>query len=161
MRFRTRTELVKNAGGKTMTHEDRGHYARKHSPDRKARPEIAEAVKNKASNGKISCAAAHKIARDLDVSPAEVGFTVDILEIRIVKCQLGLHGYYPKKRIVEPVETVSEKLKEAVRKSLLEGKLTCASAWKIAKSLEMTKMEVSSACEALKIKISSCQLGAF
>lgn len=144
-----------------MTHEDRGHYGKKHSPDRKVRPEIAEAVKNKASNGTISCAAAHKIARDLNVSPAEVGFTMDVLEIRLVKCQLGLHGYYPEKRIVKPTDTVSKIMENAIRESLVDGKLPCASAWDIAERMETTKMEVSSAGEALRIKISSCQLGAF
>jgi hypothetical protein len=144
-----------------MTHEDRGHYAKKHSPDLKVQPEIAEVLNNKASNRKISCAVAHKIARDLNVSPAEVGLTTDILEIRIVKCQLGLHGYYPEKRIVKPAETVSRTLEKAIRNSLLDGKLKCAPAWDIAKSLKIARMDVSAACEALKIKISSCQLGAF
>jgi len=144
-----------------MTHEDRGHYAKKHSPDRKIRPEIAEALNKKVSDQKLTCAAAHKIAGDLNVSPAEVGITTDILEIRLVKCQLGLHGYYPEKRIDKPAETVSQTLENAVRDSLVEGKLTCAAAWDIAKGLKISRMDVSSACEALKIKISSCQLGAF
>jgi hypothetical protein len=144
-----------------MTHEDKGHYAKKHSPDRKVQPEIAEALNNKASNRKISCAAAHKIAKDLNVSPAEVGFTTDTLEIRLIKCQLGLHGYYPEKRIVKPAETVSQTLKKAIRDSLVHGKLDCAAAWDIAKRLGIARMDVSSACETLKIKISSCQLGAF
>jgi hypothetical protein len=144
-----------------MTHEDRGHYAKKHSPDRKVQPEIAEALNSKASNRKISCSAAHKIAKDLNVSPAEVGFTTDILEIRIVKCQLGLHGFYPEKRIVKPAENVSQTLKEAIRDSIADGKLECAAAWDIAKRLGIARMDVSSACEGLKIKISSCQLGAF
>ena len=144
-----------------MTHEDTGHYAKKHSPDRKVQPEIAKALKQKASNREISCAAAHKIARDLKVSPAEVGFTTDTLEIRIVKCQMGLHGYHPEKRIVKPAETVSQNLEKAIRDSLIEGKLTCAAAWDIAKGLGISKMDVSSACETLKIKVSSCLLGAF
>jgi hypothetical protein len=144
-----------------MTHEDRGHYAKKHSPDRKVQPEIAEALNSKASNRRISCTAAHKIATDLNVSPAEVGFTNDILEIRIVKCQLGLHGFYPEKRIVKPAENVSQTLKEAIRDSIADGKLECAAAWDIAKRLGIARMDVSSACEGLKIKISSCQLGAF
>ena len=144
-----------------MTHEDRGHYAKKHSPDRKVQPEIAEALNSKASNRKISCSAAHKIAKDLNVSPAEVGFTTDILEIRIVKCQLGLHGFYPEKRIVKPAENLSQTMKEAIRDSLVDGKLECAGAWDIAKRLGIARMDVSSACEGLKIKISSCQLGAF
>lgn len=144
-----------------MTHEDRGHYAKKHSPDRKVQPEIAEVLNNRASNRKISCAAAHRIAMDLNVSPAEIGFTTDKLEIRIVKCQLGLHGFYPEKRIVKPAETVSKTLEKAIRDSLVDGKLQCAAAWDIAKRLGIARMDVSSACEALKTKISSCQLGAF
>jgi hypothetical protein len=95
------------------------------------------------------------------VSPAEVGFTTDILEIRIVKCQLGLHGFYPEKRIVKPAENVSQTLEKAIRDSLVDGKLDCAGAWDIAKRLGIARMDVSSACEGLKIKISSCQLGAF
>jgi len=144
-----------------MTHEDRGHYAKKHSPDRKIRPEIAEALNKKVSDQKLTCAAAHKIAGDLNVSPAEVGFTMDALEIRITKCQLGLHGYYPEKRIVKPAESVSEDLEKAIRESLVNGKIECAAAWDIAKKFGIARMGVSSACENLKIKISSCQLGAF
>lgn len=144
-----------------MTHEDTGHYAKKHSPDRKVQPEIAKALKQKASNREISCAAAHKIARDLKVSPAEVGFTTDTLEIRIVKCQIGLYGYHPEKRIVKPAETVSKTLEEAIRDSLVGERLSCRAAWDIAKRLDIAKMAISSACETLKIKISSCQLGSF
>ena len=144
-----------------MTHEDSGHYARKHDPDRKVNPEIAEAVRQRAINGEIPCAVAHKVAGDLKITPAEVGFTADLLEMCIVKCQLGLYGYLPEKRIVKPAETVSQDLEEAIRESLDNGKLSCEAAWHIAKRFGTGKMQVSSACEALKIKISSCQLGAF
>ncbi len=144
-----------------MTHEDRGHYAKKHQPDRQVRPEIAEAVKQNASKGEISCAAAHKIARYQNVPPAEVGFTIDSLEIRIVKCQLGLHGYRPDKKIVKPAETVSQDLQETIHDSLTDGRLSCAAIWDIAKKMRMARMEVSSACETLGVKIYSCQLGAF
>ncbi|MBW1910983.1 MAG: hypothetical protein JRJ11_15840 [Deltaproteobacteria bacterium] len=144
-----------------MTHEDTGHYAKKHSPDRKVQPEIAKALKQKASNREISCAAAHKIARDLKVSPAEVGFTTDTLEIRIVKCQMGLYGYQPEKRVVKPAKTVSQTLEEAICDSLVGERLSCRAAWDIAKRSGTAKMAISSACETLKIKISSCQLGSF
>ncbi len=144
-----------------MTHEDRGHYAKKHPPDRKVQPEIAEALKQKATKRKVSCAAAHKIAGDLNVPPAEVGFTIDTLEIRIIKCQMGLYGYHPEKRIVKPAETVTQSLEKAIRDALVNGKIECAAAWDIAKKFGIARMDVSSACETLKVKISSCQLGAF
>jgi len=144
-----------------MTHEDAGHYAKKHSAERNVKPEITEAVKQRASDGAISCAAAHKIAVDLGVPPEEIGVGIDLLELRIVKCQLGLYGYRPEKKVVKPAEAVAEALEGAIKESLVEGRLSCTAAWDIAKRLGIAKMDVSSACEALKIKMVSCQLGAF
>ena len=144
-----------------MTHENNGHYAKKHDPGRKVKPEVAEAVKQHISKGVISCAAAFRIAKDLKVPAAEIGFTLDTLEISIVKCQLGLYGYSPEKKIVKPAETVSQATEEVIRDALDNDRLTCTRAWDIAETLGIGKMEVSSACEALQIKISSCQLGSF
>lgn len=144
-----------------MTHEDAGHYKKKHPSDREPKPEVVQAVKRKASNEEISCAAAHRIAEDTKTPPLEVGVAVDCLEIRLTKCQLGLYGYRPHKRIVKPAETVSNDLRDAIRESLVNGRLSCKAAWEIARDHGLSKMEVSSACEALKTKIFSCQLGAF
>ena len=144
-----------------MTNEDKGHYAKKHPADSKVKQGIAQAVKQRASGREISCVAAHKIAADLGVQPDEVGLGIDLLEIRIVKCQLGLYGFRPEKRVVKPAEAVSVTLEETITRSLIEGRLSCTAAWDIAERLGMARMNVSSACEALEIKISSCQLGAF
>jgi hypothetical protein len=144
-----------------MTHEDAGHYAKKHPAGRNVTPEITEAVRQRASDGAISCVAAHKIAVDLGVPPEEIGVGVDLLELRIVKCQLGLYGYRPEKKVVKPAETVSAALEGAIKESLVKGKLSCTAAWDIAKRHGVAKMDVSSACETLKIKMVSCQLGAF
>jgi hypothetical protein len=157
-------ECVKNSNLKRinkMTHEDAGHYAKKHSAERHVKPEITEAVKQRASDEAISCVAAHKIAVDLGVPPKEVGVGIDLLELRIVKCQLGLYGYQPEKKVVKPAETVSESLEGAIKEFLIDGRLSCAAAWDIAKRLGLAKMDVSSACETLKIKMVSCQLGSF
>ena len=144
-----------------MTHEDRGHYAKKHPADRQVNEKIAEAVKKRTSNETISCAVAFKIAGDLNIQPAEVGFTVDFLETRIVKCQLGLFGYSPEKSIVKPAKDVSSALEEAIREKLIKGRLPCKAAWEIAEKFGIPKMGVSSACDTLEIKINSCQLGSF
>ena len=144
-----------------MTHDDQGHYAKKHSQDRKVKPEISDALKKQVSDGKISCAVAHKIVGDLKETPAEVGFTIDILELRIAKCQMGLFGYKPEKKVVKPVKNVPRTLENAILEQLEDGRLSCKAAWEVAEKLSIKKMQVASACETLKIKISPCQLGAF
>jgi hypothetical protein len=87
--------------------------------------------------------------------------TMDLLDLAIVKCQLGLFGYKPEKKVVSPARHVTRELEEALVGDLIEEKLPCAAAWRIAEVLGLKKMEVSSACETLGFKISPCQLGAF
>ena len=144
-----------------MTHEDKGHYADKHPSGRSTDPRIVEILRAKASDHAVPCAVAFAVAADLSVPPEEVGFTIDTLEISITKCQLGLFGYSPQKKIVNPVDSVSTELGDAIRQALDHDRLPCAAAWDIAERLGLGKMPVSSACETLGIKISPCQLGAF
>jgi hypothetical protein len=91
----------------------------------------------------------------------EVGVTIDLLEIRLKRCQLGLFGYGQKKGVVKPAVKVSTELEKAIHGALADGRLPCLAAWKIADGMGIARMDVSSACEALKIKIKPCQLGAF
>jgi len=144
-----------------MAHKKRGNFTGKHPDGRKVDPEIAEAVKKRSANGKITCADAFSISSDLKVSKDEVGFTIDSLEIHMVKCQLGLFGYQPQKKIVEAATTVSRELEAAIQKGLVKDRLPCAAVWEIADLSGIGKMSVASACEALNIKIGTCQLGAF
>ena len=144
-----------------MTKEDRGHYAKKHSPDKKIDPAIADIVKKRAVDGKIACAVAFDIAKDLGVAPGEVGFTIDMLEIRLIKCQLGLFGYGPGKKVPHATEKIPEPLEQAIRDGLTAEALPCAAAWQIAEKLKVGKRDVSAACDTLGIKIRPCQLGAF
>lgn len=145
-----------------MTHNDTGHYAKKHPEGRKVDPRLAELLKGRASNGELPCAVAFDIAAHLDTTPAEVGVAMDLLEIRIVKCQMGLFGYRPRKSILKPPDRVPEALQEAIHESAAkEGRLSCKAAWDIAHRLKVGKMAVAAACETLGVKISACQLGAF
>ena len=123
--------------------------------------EITDAVKKRSRQGALTCPLAFKIAGELAVLPGEVGKAMDLLEINIVKCQLGLFGYSPVRRIVQPAESVSEELEAAIRKAMTDGRLPCAAAFRIAADFKLAKIRVSSACEKLKIRISACQLGAF
>ena len=144
-----------------MAHEDAGHYAAKH-PGGKIDKVLADAIAGKEKEERITCVAAHAIARKQACSPKVVGKTVDLLEKRIRRCQLGLFGYgKKKKKAVKPAAKVTNPLKTAIRKAMVGDRITCQATWELAKNMGLTKMEVSSACEALKIKVSDCQLGAF
>lgn len=144
-----------------MARADADRFAAKHPGDRKLDKRIAEAVQKRAAGGEINCADATAIAENLRVDMLKVGETLDLLEIRLKRCQLGLFGYVGKKLIVEPAVKVSLDLEKAIRGSLADGHLSCLSAWKIADGKGIARMEVTSACEALKIRIKPCQLGAF
>lgn len=144
-----------------MTHDMRGHYADKHSGKGPVDPQLAEAVRRHAEDGRMSCAEAHRLSDELNTGPEAIGFHLDMTETRIIHCQLGLFGYSPKKKIVQPAGEVGAELERAVTGALEEGKLSCKAAWAVADRLGIKRVDVSAACESLGIKISPCQLGAF
>ena len=144
-----------------MTKDDAGHYAKKHPSGSETDSRVVDALKQRASAGGVPCAVAFKVASELDVTPGLVGKTADLLELKLKKCQIGLFGYEPDRRIVKPAETVSGELETCIRKELTDNRLSCEKAWGIARELGLTKMAVTSACERLGIKINACQLGAF
>ena len=116
----------------------------------------------KLTSGELACADAERISGDLGVTMAEVGRTADLMEIRIGRCQLGLFGYdAPGGRIVRPADGVEPALDAAIRGRLSNGRLPCSAAWEIAADRKIPRLNVSSACETLKIKVKPCQLGAF
>jgi hypothetical protein len=122
---------------------------------------IDRLVLHRAKDGELPCAVAFDIADKLKISPKTVGQCADRLKIGLVKCQLGLFGYVPEKKIIKPIAQVGAELKAAIESALINERLPCASAWNISKKLGVKKMDVSSTCEALAIKIKPCQLGAF
>lgn len=144
-----------------MTYEHSGNYSAKHPSGSRPDPRIAASLKAEAGDGQITCTSAHDIADDLEVLPAEVGKAADLLEYRIVECQLGLFGYQPDKKIAKPLERTPEKLKEQILRRATDGKISCAACWGIAHTLGFDKLTVGSACESLGIKVVRCQLGAF
>jgi len=52
-------------------------------------------------------------------------------------------------------------VEQKIRASLVNGKLPCAAAFKIAEDLRVPLREVGDAANRLKIKICSCRLGCF
>ena len=134
---------------------------RSNRPDTVVDPLLRDALLKRAAGGKLPCAVAFDIGKQLGVLPDAIGLAADLLELRLVKCQLGLFGYRPNKSIVKPAGSVARELEKAIVASLVNDRLPCRSAWDIAKKFGIHKMKVSAACDAMKIKIRSCQLGAF
>ena len=144
-----------------MSRQKGKKFTDKHESNAQINAEIKDQIISRTQNKELPCAVAHKIAAELNVSPAEVGKTADLMEMMLVKCQLGLFGYTPEKKIVKPKAAENPNLTSAIQDALVEGNLSCANAWEIAQRFEVSKMNVSSVCEQLKIKIKPCQLGAF
>ncbi|MGD9226203.1 MAG: hypothetical protein PVF26_06865 [Desulfobacterales bacterium] len=144
-----------------MTHQKGQKFADKHNANTQLNGHIKDHIDRQAKNNELPCALAFKIAKELNVSPAEVGKTADLMETMLIKCQLGLFGYLPEKKIVKPRTSENQNLESTIRDSLVEGKLSCERAWEISRSFNVSKMTVSAVCERLKIKIKPCQLGAF
>ena len=144
-----------------MTQQKDKKYAKKHESNAQLNEEIKDHIIRQAKNNELPCAVAFKIVAELNVSPAEVGKTADLLEMMLVKCQLGLFGYTPEKMIVKPKSAENTDLTSDIKDAPVNGKLPCENAWKIARRFGVSKMKVSSVCEHLKIKVKPCQLGAF
>ncbi|HSW57946.1 MAG TPA: hypothetical protein VLH15_06060 [Dehalococcoidales bacterium] len=56
---------------------------------------------------------------------------------------------------------MSAELEKKIRASVVDGKLPCPTAFKIAAELKVSTHEVGETCNRMKIKVSSCQLGCF
>ena len=136
-------------------------FSEKHGSEAQVDPAVKNKLEKKTRNGEVACAVAFQIAEEQKTSPADVGKTIDLMEYKLVKCQLGLFGYGPDKKPVEPKLPENRQIEEAIRTALVDTKLSCRDAWEIARRFTVPKMTVSAACEALKIKIKPCQLGAF
>ena len=144
-----------------MAHEDKGKYFKKHPAGSKVDDDLKQEIINQVKNNNISCKKAEEIAGEVGFTLEETGKAIDILNINITKCQLGLFGYGEIKKIVQPAKEITPELKESITTELKDGTLSCAAAWEIAKKLNIPRMKVCSACEAMEIKIKPCQLGAF
>lgn len=124
-------------------------------------PFIAKEIRQRTIKDALPCAVAFDIADSLGVTPSQVGKCADSMHVSLSKCQLGLFGYTPNKKIVAPRTPQKEAVNQAIRKGLINDRLPCAAAWNIAADCGISKLAVANACEALNVKIKPCQLGAF
>jgi len=119
-----------------------------------------------AEKGQFTCEAAHDIAEKLDAKPGYVGKQADELDIRIMRCQLGLFGYAPVKgtpgyKLVHELDTLPEPVSTKVKEAAVQGKISCLALWRIAEEHGVTRLEMGNIVETLKIKVRPCQLGCF
>jgi len=98
-------------------------FVKKHGPDAQPDRVIKNEMLKRTNKNEVPCAVAFEIAKALQVSPEAVGMTADLMNYRLVKCQLGLFGYQPKKKIVTPQHTVTEDVKNAISEALVQGRL--------------------------------------
>ena len=143
-----------------MARKNKGHFGEKH-PGAQPEEKIVQAIRAQLNEGGLFCAIGFKIARDLSVQPLDVGRNADLLELPILKCQLGLFGYPPQKKIVKQAASVPAALEQALKQAAVDNRISCATIFAIAQTLKTPKMGVCAACEKMGIRVSSCQLGAF
>ena len=144
-----------------MSTERKSGYASKQSPDYKPDPELVRVIRENLKKTMLPCAVAFKIAQTVQVPPLEVGKAADSQEIPLAKCQLGLFGYLPEKKIVKAETEAPPALLDALKAACENDRLPCDSLWRIADQFKLPKMSVSAVCEGHGIKIKPCQLGAF
>jgi hypothetical protein len=90
-----------------------------------------------------------------------VGKALDIMEIRITKCQLGFFGFGKDDKPLKAATIIKTDMEEAIREAVVDNRLSCKAAWDLAARFGVPKMRIASLCEAFNIKIKPCQLGAF
>jgi len=147
-----------------MKQNTTAHYALKHR-EQSISPEVADALKKKAVEGRISCAAVHAIAHSFHMPPWEVGVQADLIELRLTLCILGLFGHEHEnqgnRKNLDVQVHLSSELKETLLKKATDNKVSCIECWDMARQFKLKPSHVSSACEKMGIKIKPCQIGAF
>ena len=56
---------------------------------------------------------------------------------------------------------MNAEVEKRIKESLVDGRLTCAVAFQIAREMKVPIMEIGESCNRLGIKVRSCQLGCF
>ena len=120
----------------------------------------AEVLKKAATDSKITCAAAHHAAKALGMDLEKICEQIDLLELKLLECQLGLFGY-PGGKGYDPDADIPETVLNRVKETAKDGRLSCRACWDIALELKQKRIDIGSACEKLELKISPCQLGIF
>jgi hypothetical protein len=144
-----------------MSRRHPGRYSAKHPADISIDPAVEAAVSANLTHGEIACVSAFDIADRLSVTPMDIGIAIDLHEGRIVGCQLGLFGYGQHKKILDAPKKVDPAVIAAIRSASTQERLSCRTAWQLADTHAMARLEIARICESVGIRINKCQLGAF
>ncbi len=150
--------LVKQDGN--MGHQDKGHFKAKHE-NKRIEPTVAKSIEKLGIDNCLTCASAHRIAKQQNLTPTQIGVQTDLLEYRITECQMGLFGYPDKKKRIDPNINIPGNLDNAIDDKNKNGRISCLECWNIANNMKVKKLDIGSACEKKEIRIKPCQLGAF
>jgi hypothetical protein len=125
--------------------------------------DLAKDVRDGSIDGRLPCARAFDIAELNHAAPPQVRETADRLGARISRCQLGLFGFEDlgERRLVRALPKVPESLASRVRESLIDGRLPCAAAWRLADDEGLPRLLLGCACETIGVRVAPCQLGCF
>ncbi|WP_020587496.1 hypothetical protein [Desulfobacter curvatus] len=143
-----------------MEHQDSGPDAKRHSGAQLDQTR-SQAILQASSNGRLTCASAHRLAKAQNCLPKQIGIQADLLELRIAQCQLGLFGSPQGKKNFNPDAGITQQLKDRILDAQSDGKIDCKTCWEIAKEFKITRIDMGSVCERLEIRIKPCQLGVF
>ena len=148
-----------------MTINSKKNFTSNHNSNLKPDITIQQEITKLINNDRLPCKAAFKIAEKLGISAEQVGNTADILNYRLIGCQLGLFGYKTKKNKAIPEgstdDNLSKGLKKAITNRLVNKKLKCKDCWDIASRFKISRITAGRLCNSMNIKITECQLGAF
>jgi hypothetical protein len=158
----------KEEGEYLMSERKRKPYSQKHDPNLRPDSRIEKEMKKRDAGREIPCALAFEIAEGLGVEPEDVGRTADVLDIPLVRCQLGLFGYKPENKIIRADDTTNQEIKNALIGSSHHHRLPCEKAWQIADrfnryksmlpGIELPKLLQSTLTHAAAVYQSSLQL---
>ncbi len=118
-------------------------------------------VKASLVEGYLPCDVAFEVARKLKVPPKAVADVANRLKIKIINCRLGCFAVGKAKPYEPDEQTINETVAERIKGSLVDGRLPCAVAFRLAKELGISLKEIGDLANRLKIKIVNCQLGCF
>ncbi|MBL0702260.1 MAG: hypothetical protein JJV91_02130 [Desulfosarcina sp.] len=157
-----------------MTFNSKKNFAANQNSNLKPDIIIQKEITKLINNNLLPCKAAFKIATKLEVSAEEVGKTADILNCKLIGCQLGLFGYKTKKNkstskdsadADSPKNSMDDNLpkglKKAISDRLVNEKLKCKDCWDIASKFKISRIAAGRVCNSMNIKITECQLGVF
>jgi hypothetical protein len=122
---------------------------------------LEEKIQSSLSNGGVLCQVAWDIAKTENVSRGALGEELNRLKIKVHDCQLGCFGSQKATHKELAGQQANPVVLEKIQASLVDGRLPCPMAFKIAETIQVTPREVGDTASLKDIRVSKCQLGCF